>query len=198
MRGLSGWSPANPATVVSAGGAWRFWSPPYPAVAVPGGAACLLCRLLPPCPQLAFLPPIPPSPRSQSALPRRGRGRPRLFHARGFAPCIPATEPARHWLDLPIRHPAGGTAVLFAGLLCLCGSPAGGTMVLVAGRFFALAVFLPPSPRPPSRREGGRILLYFAGGFAPGTPALNRLRHLQSLPSRCPAQRGVRGSPRNR
>ena len=31
----------------------------------------------------------------------------RLFYARGFAPCIPATEPARHWFDLPIRHPAG-------------------------------------------------------------------------------------------
>ena len=33
----------------------------------------------------------------------------------------------------------------------------------------------------------GGFLVYFAGGFAPGTPALNRLRHLQSLPNRCPA-----------
>ena len=34
---------------------------------------------------------------------------------------------------------------------------------------------IPPAPFPPGR---GRIILYFAGGFAPGTPALNRLRHL--------------------
>ena len=47
----------------------------------------------------------------------------------------------------------------------------------------------PPDPRSQSalpRREGG-FLVYFAGGFAPGAPALNRLRHLQSLPNRCPA-----------
>ena len=46
---------------------------------------------------------------------------------------------------------------------------------------------MPPSPQPPSRREGGRFLVYFAGGFAPGTPAFNRLRHVQPLPCRCPA-----------
>ena len=43
----------------------------------------------------------------------------------------------------------------------------------------------PPAPLP--LRGRGRILLYFAGGFAPGTPALNRLRHLQFLPSMSPA-----------
>ena len=48
-------------------------------------------------------------------------------------------------------------------------------------------LFCPLSPRPPSRREGGRFLVYFAGGFAPGTPAFNRLRHVQFLPCRCPA-----------
>ena len=51
-----------------------------------------------------------------------------------------------------------------------------------------LAFFLPPSPRPPSPMGKGEIFfLYFAGGSAPGTPALNRLRHLQSLPNRHPA-----------
>ena len=44
--------------------------------------ACFACRIN------AFLPPIPPDP-----LPRRGRGRPKLFFARGFAPCIPGAEP---------------------------------------------------------------------------------------------------------
>ena len=43
----------------------------------------------------------------------------------------------------------------------------------------------PPSPLP--RRGRGCPKVYFAGGFAPGTPAFNRLRHLQNLPSRCPA-----------
>ena len=52
--------------------------------------------------------PYPPSPRSQSALPRRGRGSPRLFHARGFAPCIPGAEPERRGLNLRWRCPAGG------------------------------------------------------------------------------------------
>ena len=50
-------------------------------------AACLLYRLSPQ-PLDCLLAPIPPDP-----LPLRGRGRPRLFHARGFAPCIPGTEP---------------------------------------------------------------------------------------------------------
>ena len=50
----------------------------------------------PPLPFACFSAPIPPPPFPV------GRGRPRLFYARGFAPCIPATEPARHWLDLPL------------------------------------------------------------------------------------------------
>ena len=44
----------------------------------------------------------------------------------------------------------------------------------------------PPSPPFPLRGRGS-LKVYFAGGFAPGTPALNRLRHLQTLPCRCPA-----------
>ena len=55
-----------------------------------------------------FFCPYPPSPRSQSALPRRGRGSPRLFHARGFAPCIPGAESGRRGLNLRWRYPAGG------------------------------------------------------------------------------------------
>ena len=42
---------------------------------------------------------------------------------------------------------------------------------------------IPPAPFPAGR---GRILLYFAGGSAPGTPALNRLQHLPPFPYRCP------------
>ena len=47
--------------------------------------------------------------------------------------------------------------------------------------------FLPPSPLPPFPSGRGSLKVYFAGGFAPGTPALNRLRHLQTLPYGNPA-----------
>ena len=74
--------------------------------------ACLFW--LPVAPAFSFVfAPIPPTP-----FPA-GRGRPKLFHARGFAPCIPsirppaalarpaavensmAAFPRRHWLALP-------------------------------------------------------------------------------------------------
>ena len=48
---------------------------------------------------------------------------------------------------------------------------------------------IPPAPFPAGR---GSPKVYFAGGSAPGTPALNRLRHLQNLPSGCPAHGSLR------
>ena len=81
----------------------------------------------------------------------------------------------------------GGLVRLVAGRPCRCGIHRG------AWRFWSppylpLALFLAPYPPDPLPQWGrGRFLLYFAGGFAPGTPALNRLRHLQNLPSRYPA-----------
>ena len=45
-----------------------------------------------------------------------------------------------------------------------------------------LVYFLSPIPPPPFPAGRGRSKVYFAGGFAPGTPALDRLRHLQALP----------------
>ena len=76
------------------------------------------------------------------------------------------------------KRPAGGTAVLLAGLLCHCGCPAGGTMVLVAGRFFTLAVFLPPFPEgegyPPTPFPAGRgeIFSLFRRGLRPRHPCI--------------------------
>ena len=61
----------------------------------------LFCRL-PSLPSACFIAPYPPNP-----LPRRGRGRPRLFHARGSAPCIPGAEPKRRWEQGRTTHPAG-------------------------------------------------------------------------------------------
>ena len=56
-------------------------------------------------------------------------------------------------------------------------------------------LFCPHPPNPLPLRGRGRSKVYFAGGFAPGTPALDRSRHLQTFPNRSPAQRGVRGLP---
>ena len=63
--------------------------------------------------------------------------------------------------------------------------PEGGLPCLLPA---CLAFSLLFCPHPPSPLPGGKggPKVYFAGGFAPGTPALNRLQHLQNLPSGCP------------
>ena len=85
-----------------------------------GGAlrgTCLVCRLLT-LPLVFVFAPYPPSPRSQSALPRRGRGRPRLFSCKGLRPLHP-----RGWMG----HGTGfacGKPILAASNGAL--APAGG------------------------------------------------------------------------
>ena len=76
-------------------GRWVF------AVPVPGGGLAFLVACLP-CLLLSFLPPIPrpPSP--------VGKGESKLFHARGFAPCIPGAEPGRHLHDQRFLFVYGG------------------------------------------------------------------------------------------
>ena len=63
--------------------------------------------------------------------------------------------------------------------------PAGGVpSLLPAAPAFSL-LFCPPSPRPPSPVGKGENITLFRRGLPPPAPrALNRLRHLQSLPSR--------------
>ena len=147
----------------------------------PRRGVCLLCRP-PTVPFACFPAPYPPSP-----LPQRGRGRPRLFHARGFAPCIPAPEPEAALARRALAVPAGAHRGLVAGSPCRpC--PRRGVCLLCRSPTVPFACF--PAPYPPTplpRRGRGSPKVYFAGGFAPGTPAFNRLRHLQNLPSRCPA-----------
>ena len=156
--------PALP--LLSPAGAWRFWLPGDFAAVVPDGVACLSCRL--PTLSLVYFPaPYPPSP-----LPRWGRGRPRLFHARGFAPCIPGVEPGRHrsrgriarWrgaapprlLASPLLSPAGWLAFFVACLPCL--------------QF----IFLPPIPPTPFPSGEGGDQGYFMQGAAPlASPGLN-------------------------
>ncbi len=110
-------------------------------------------------------PPIPPSP-----LPLRGRGSLKVYFAGGFAPGTPALNRLRHLQTLPCRSPAGSLPGR---------SPARPTFSFIS---------FPIPPRPPSPSgEGGVSKFISPGGFAPGTPALNRLRHLQTPPCRSPA-----------
>ena len=163
-------------------GGLPFLSPADLAVAVPGGEACLLCRLPPP-PLACFPAPYPPAP-----LPRRGRGSPKVYFAGGFAPGAPALNRLRHLQSLPLLYPAGA---------CPAGHPPdlaaavpGGGLPALPPPYPAISfAFCPLSPRPLPRRGRGSPKVYFAGGFAPGTPALNRLRHLLVLPrGRGPSQ----------
>ena len=149
----------------------------------PAGGLPLRSRLtLPPLYPAGGLPSLSPAapafrllccPHPPAPLPLRGRGRPRLFHARGFAPCIPGIRPPAALTD-PAEAAPCGVACLLCRLLPL-----------------PLALLLPPSPRPAlaersSRREGGDSKIILPGATAPGTPALNRLRHVQSLSCWCP------------
>ena len=94
-----------------------------------GVGACRLC-CLPPLSLAYFAAPIPPTP-----FPA-GRGKPRLFHARGFAPCIPG---------------AGWDAAL--GLLVESGIRRGGlTFWLPAAPAFSLL----SRPHPPDPLPGGK------------------------------------------
>ena len=112
---------------------------------------------------------LPSCPHPPSPLPLRGRGSPKVYFAGGFAPGTPALNRLRHVQTVPNRYPAGGLPSL---------SP-------VTPAFRLLYAPIPPDPLP--LRGRGSPKVYFAGGFAPGTPALNRLRHLQTVPNRYPA-----------
>ena len=143
----------------------------FTAGVVPSAGAYLLC-CLPTLPLVYFAAPIPPSPQPPSPV---GKGETQSLFRRGLRPRHPCTEPLAALTD-PARTGARRRAYL------LCRLP---TLPLV---YFAAP--LPRrgriDPRPPLPQRGrGSPKVYFAGGFAPGTPALNRLRHLQLLPYRC-------------
>ena len=107
---------------------------------------------------------------------------------------LPPALPARRALAAP----SGGLAFFVACLPCRCGALWGARLFWspAAPAFSFLSFPHPPAPLPGGK---GETISLFRRGLPPPAPrALNRLRHLQSLPSRCPAQRGARGSPRNR
>ena len=140
--------------------------PAYTATAVPAGGACLLCRLLT-LPLTCFLAPIPPSP-----LPG-GKGVTIGYFMQGASP-----------LASPGLNP-GGT-----GSPCHCGKlngglapalpaqrasavPGGGRACFAACLPYLWLDFLPPSPQPPSRREGGDQGYFMQGASPLASPGLN-------------------------
>ena len=159
--GLSGWSPVDRATVVSAGGAWWFWSPPYPA-----------CSLLY-CPH-------PPDP-----LPG-GKGEALGYFMQG-APPLASPRPSRkqHGLNLRCRYPLGWLIRLVAGRPCRCGVRRGvggfGRLLTVplwcpqgvAWRFWSPAnpafsfLYCPHPPAPFPSGEGGDFYFISPGAKPP-------------------------------
>ncbi len=111
--------------------------------------ACLFGRLSP-LPLAYLSAPYPPDP-----LPRRGRGRPKLFHARGFAPCIPNIRPPAALAIPAAVVPKGGLPFW-----------------LPVAPVFSLFV-CPLSPRPPSRREGGDQSCFLQGAPPLASPRLS-------------------------
>ena len=124
-----------------------------------------------------FSAPIPPAP-----FPSGEGGDSRLFHARGFAPCIPGAEPGRRWLFLWKTVPQGGLVPGVVGWLC-CAGARGGLACFVACLPCHLFAVFPPSPRPRSQSalpggEGGDLRLFHARGFAPCIPGAKSLTAL--------------------
>ena len=101
-----------------------------------------------------------------------GKGEIFLFsYARGCAPCIPGIRPPAA-LTEPAKQVTGGRARWFW-------SPANPAFSFLS---------CPLSPQPPSPEGKGEIFCFLMQGAAPlAFPALDRLRHLQRLSSRCPA-----------
>ena len=161
-------------------GGWR--AAPVPGGGVPSAVACPLGRspILP----FTYFPAPSPRPRSQSALPS-GKGEIFNFLMQGASPLASPGLNRRGHRSRGANHaPSGGLSPAARGGWGVGGAQGGACLF---GRLLTLpsVCFLSPIPPTPFPAGRGCPKVYFAGGFAPGTPALNRLRHLQILPYRC-------------
>ena len=112
---------------------------------------------------------LPSYPHPPDPLPRRGRGSPRLFHARGSAPCIPGLNPS---------GTGKGGKPRARRVACLsCRLP---TLTLVC--FFAP---IPPTPFPSGEGGDYRFIL---PGASPPAPL-----HLTACGTYSPCHAGAQG-----
>ena len=160
-------------------------SPDRRVLAVPKGwlARLVACQ---PCLWLAFFPPSP-RPRSQSALPLRGRGSLKVYFAGGFAPGTPALNRLRHLQTLPCRCPMGGLSGRSPGRRVLA-VPKGWFARLVACQPCLWLYFFPPSPCPPSPPGKGGIKVIFMQGASPlasprAEPMVRRITERKRFPA---------------
>ena len=172
------------------------------------GAAVLVADLFPTL--AVFLPPSP-RPRSQSALPLRGRGRLLVYFAGGWRPRHPCTEPLTALNNHAIQATRGGLNPGGTGegwrLTCRRGArrfwlPDCFATVGVRRRaqwlwspgLPALSIlFCPHPPDPLPLRGRGRLLVYFAGGWRPRHPCAEPLTALAEPAGQVP---GVPGNLR--
>ena len=144
------------------------------ALAVPGGG---LPSLSPADPAFGLLYcPIPPT-RARRALFPAGRGRPRLFHARGFVPCIPGIKPLA-----ALVHPAPGERTISNAEVPLPRSPlslAAGT-VLRTGFLSVLRRTGDAEDSPPGRIPDWQVEPvprgFSPGGARGGAPCIRKLK----------------------
>ena len=163
--GLSPGLPAGSAVPVPEGGLPAL-SPAYHAICLP------------------FFP--HPPVRARRALFPAGRGRPRLFHARGFAPCSPEAEPGRHGLFLWKTVPQGGACPRGCRLALLYRRPRGGVFRLACLPCHLFTVF-PHPPVPLPLRGRGRLKVISCKGLRPLHP-----RHLTACGTYRACQAGTR------
>ena len=115
------------------------WSPAYPAFSFVS------------CPH----PPIPPSP--------PGKGDIKVIFMQGASPLAsPRPSRMRHGLNLRCRCPMGGLPGRSPGRRVLA-VPKGWFTFFVACQPCLWLYFFPPSPCPPSRREGGIKVIFMQG-----------------------------------
>ena len=155
-------------------GGLPFWSPAAPAFSL-------------------FVCPHPPNP-----LPG-GKGGIKGYFMQGASPLAsPGLNPGGTGAGGANHAPGGGLVPGGTGYPCRY-SARGGACLLCRLPALPLACFSAPIPPTPFPAGWGGLKVILCKGLRPLHPrALNRLRHLQSLPNRYQAQRKACGSTQNR
>ena len=101
-------------------------------------------------------------------------------YARGFAPCIPGTEPEAALGQGANHAPGGGVPSLLPADLAAV-MPGGVVRLLCRLSTLPSAYVFSPIPPPPfPSGEGGDFLFSYARGFAPCIPRAEPERHLHN------------------